>query len=189
MIPFLDIKHINARFKDEFEKEFHQFLDSGRFVLGSKLNQFEKEYAAYCGTEYCLGVGNGLEAIELLFKGYIHLGKLHRGDEVLVPANTYIASILAIINAGLKPVLVDAGNQSYNIDIVDLEQKITSKTKAILVVHLYGQLAAIDIINKLAENNGLLVIEDAAQAHGAYHTNGKKAGALANAAAFSFYPS
>lgn len=189
MIPFLDIKHINARFKDEFEKEFHQFLDSGRFVLGTKLSQFEKEYAAYCGTKYCLGVANGLEAIELLFKGYIHLGKLHKGDEVLVPGNTYIASVLAIINAGLKPVFVDAGNQSYNIDVTDLERKINSKTKAILVVHLYGEIVAIDAINKLAESNRLLVVEDAAQAHGAYHINGKKVGALTNAAAFSFYPS
>lgn len=189
MIPFLDIKHINARFKNEFDKEFSQFLDSGRFVLGTKLTQFEKEYAAYCGTKFCLGVGNGLEAIQLIFKGYIHLGKLNVGDEVLVPANTYIASILAIINAGLKPIFVDAGNHSYNISLEDLKRKISSKTKAILIVHLYGELVAIDAINKIVENESILVVEDAAQAHGANHLNGKKAGALANAAAFSFYPS
>lgn len=188
MIPFLDVKSINSRFETAYQEVFTSFLSSGTYILGEQLKQFEKHYAAYCGTEYCLGVGNGLDAITLIFKGYLALGKLKKGDEVLVPANTYVASILAIMQAGLQPVLVDADSNTFNICISDLKEKLSSRTKAILVVHLYGRLVEMDVVNELAKSNNLLVIEDAAQAHGVATGSGKKAGALSDAAAFSFYP-
>ncbi|WP_159021430.1 DegT/DnrJ/EryC1/StrS aminotransferase family protein [Formosa sp. L2A11] len=189
MIKFLDLHKINERFHPEFQLKFQEFLDSGYYILGQGVQTFETEFAKFCGTTQAIGVGNGLDAITLILKGYIALGKLHEQDEVLVPANTYIASILGIIQAGLKPVFVEPDLASYNMSVSDLEQKITSKTKAILVVHLYGQLAEMDAINNLANQNNLLIIEDAAQAHGAIYHDGRKAGNLGDAAAFSFYPS
>ncbi len=188
MIPFLDLKQINGRFKEVFQEEFVRFLDSGSYILGNSLENFEKEYATYCGVRYCLGVANGLEAIELIFRAYIERESLRKGDEVLVPANTYIASILAIINSGLKPVFVEP-SEDYNINVKELEKKITNKTKAILVVHLYGKLVNMVEVNKLSKKHNLLCVEDAAQAHGAVDLKGRKSGALADAAAFSFYPS
>jgi len=188
MIPFLDVKQINKRFEKEYQQAFQSFLESGSFVLGNQLEQFEKSFATYCGARYCLGIGNGLDAITLLFKAYITLGKLNIGDKVLVPANTYLASILAIQQAGLEPVLVEANPDNFNISLQDLEQKITKETKAILVVHLYGFLVDIKAIKNLAIKHNLLTVEDAAQAHGAMSKEGVKAGNLANAAAFSFYP-
>ena len=189
MIPFLDVKQINKRFEKEYQEAFQTFLNSGSYILGNQLTKFENEFASFCGTKYCLGVGNGLDAISLIFKGYLQLGKLQVGDKVLVPANTYIASISAIQLAGLKPVLVDAEEESYNICIKDLKQKITPDVKAVLLVHLYGCLSNIKAINLLAKENSLLVIEDAAQAHGALSVESKRTGNLANAGAFSFYPS
>lgn len=188
MIPFLDVQQINTRFEAEFKTLFSDFLDEGHCVLGNRLLQFENEFAAFCGTKYSIGVASGLDAITLIFKGYIELGKLKIGDEVIVPAHTYIASILGIINAGLVPILVDVNN-GFNISALDIKPHITPKTKAILVVHLYGELVEIDDINSLAKTKELLIIEDAAQAHGAISSNGKKAGNLTNAGAFSFYPS
>ncbi len=153
------------------------------------MHAFEDAFASYCGTKYCIGVANGLDALTLIFKAYIELGKLKPGDEVIVPANTYIASILSVLNSNLQPVLVEPDKHTYNLSAEELEKAITPKTTAILVVHLYGQLAQMTKINAIAEDHDLLVIEDAAQAHGAIHTAcNKRAGNLSNAAAFSFYP-
>jgi len=187
MIKFLDLHKINLPYQEAFHQKMQQVLDKGWFILGEEVKSFENSFAKYCGIKHCIGVGNGLEALVLIFKGYIQLGKLQKGDEVIVPANTYIASILAILQADLVPVLVEPKLESYNINPDLIETKITSKTKAILAVHLYGQLAEIDAINNIAHQNNLLVIEDAAQAHGAIFNN-KKAGNLSDAAAFSFYP-
>lgn len=188
MISFLDLHKINARFKDEFTLQFTKFLDSGNYILGDSVTTFESNFANYCGTKYCIGTGNGLDALTLIFKGYIELGRINIGDEVIVPANTYIASILSIINAGLKPILVEPDNRSFNISPSEIEKNITPNSKAILMVHLYGQLANVDAIQEIAEKFGLLMIEDAAQAHGAEDLAGKKAGNLSKAGAFSFYP-
>ncbi len=189
MIPFLNLHKINNRFKKEFEQTFTSFLDSGHYILGQSVLQFEKEFAAYCGTQYSVGVASGLDALILIFRGYKELGVLQDNDEVLVPSNTYIATILSILEAGLTPVLVAPLLETYNINTEAIAQKITPKTKAILVVHLYGQLANMEAIKAIAKQYHLLVIEDAAQAHGAIDINNHKAGNLSNAAAFSFYPS
>jgi dTDP-4-amino-4,6-dideoxygalactose transaminase len=189
MIQFLDLQAINARFENEFKKSFDEFLTSGRYILGDGVKAFEANFANYCGTKYCIGVGNGLDALVLIFKAYIELGKLNKGDEIIVPANTYIASILAIINSGLIPVFVEPELDTYNISPEKIKDVITLKTKAILAVHLYGQLADMNAINNLANSNNLLVIEDSAQAHGAIYSNGKRAGNLGDASGFSFYPS
>lgn len=187
MIKFLDLHKINMRFETEFKTKFEAFLKSGWYILGDGVKQFESEFSAYCGTKYCIGTSNGLDALELIFKGYLELGVLQPKDEVIVPANTYIASIISIINTGLTPVLVEPDPKTFNIDVEEVEKHISAKTKAILAVHLYGQLCDMDSINKLAKHKNLLVIEDAAQAHGATN-NIKKAGGFADAAAFSFYP-
>ena len=189
MIKFLDVKKINERFDKAFQERFKQFLNSGHYILGNELNAFELDYAKYCGTDYCIGVSNGLDALILIFRAYIKLGVLKLGDEVLVPANTYIASILSVVHAGLRPVFVEPDEKTFNISAKELDKHVSNKTKAILVVHLYGQLADMDEINLLAKKQNLLVVEDAAQAHGAIDSNGKKAGSLAHAGAFSFYPS
>lgn len=189
MIKFLDVQQLNARFEVAFKKSFSGFLNNGICILGNQLSQFETEYAAYCGTKYCVGVASGLDAITLLCNGYIQLGKLKLGDEVLVPANTYIASILGVINAGLIPFFVEPTKDSFNISVENIEKQITVKTKMILAVHLYGELADMKAINLLAKKHDLLVIEDAAQSHGAVDEDNLKAGNLSNAGAFSFYPS
>lgn len=189
MIKFLDLHKINARFETQFQKQFQQFLNSGHYILGQHLKTFEDNYATYCGTKYCIGVGNGLDALTLIFKAYIELGKLKENDSVIVPANTYIASILAIINAGLQPVLVEPDRDTFNLSVSELKRNIIPKVKAVLVVHLYGQLADMNAVNEVAKANNLLVIEDTAQAHGAISEDNKKAGNFGNAAAFSFYPS
>ena len=167
MIPFLDLKKINEPYEAAFQEKLKTVLDNGWYILGNEVKEFETNFAKYCGTKYCIGTGNGFDALVLIFKGCIQLGKLQRGDEVIVPANTYIASILAILQADLIPVLVEPKLETYNINPDLISVKITSKTKAILVVHLYGQLAEMDTINEIANANNLLVIEDAAQAHGA----------------------
>lgn len=197
MIKFLDLHKINARFEIDFHERFNQFLDSAHYILGSEVEHFESSFASYCGTKHCIGTANGLDALTLIFKSYIHLGKLQLNDEVIVPANTYIASILSVINAGLRPVLVEPDLHTYNISLSEIEKHISPNTKAILVVHLYGQLAPVEAINAIASSNGLLIVEDAAQAHGAkvsskFKTKDSKilkAGNLGDAAAFSFYPS
>ncbi|MFV8371335.1 DegT/DnrJ/EryC1/StrS family aminotransferase [Flavobacterium sp. LB2P74] len=210
MIPFLDLKKINEPYETAFQGKLKAVLANGLYVLGNEVKEFEASFAKYCGAKYCIGTGNGLDALVLIFKGYIQLGKLQKGDEVIVPANTYIASILAVLQADLIPVLVEPKLETYNINPDLILQKITSKTKAILVVHLYGQLAEMDAIHEIAVANNLLVVEDAAQAHGSVQCSGLsvqsidrsledvipsavkglflRAGNLGNAAAFSFYP-
>lgn len=196
MIKFLDLQKINAVYQEQFQEKLNLVLDKGWFILGDEVQTFETNFANYCGTKYSIGVGNGLDALVLIFKGYIQLGKLQKGDEVLVPANTYIATILSIIQADLVPVLVEPRLETYNINPDLISAKITPKTKAILVVHLYGQLAQMEAINNLAEQHDLLVVEDAAQAHGASTQRSvfnaqfaeRQAGNLSHAAAFSFYP-
>ena len=188
MIPFLDLHAINKRFEPEFKSRFQQFLVSGYYILGNQVKEFEEAFANYCGTKHCVGVANGLDALRLILEGYKILGKLNENDEVLVASNTYIATIIAIKQAGLVPVLVEGDASNYNFDIASLKQCITSKTKAIMPVHLYGQLAPMDEIMQIAKENNLLVIEDAAQAHGAKNEEGKFAGNIGDAAGFSFYP-
>ena len=181
MIHFLNLKKLNQPFEVAFQKKMKQFLEGGWYILGNEVKQFETDFATYCGTKHCIGVGNGLDALVLIFKAYIHLGKLEKGDEVIVPANTYIASVLAILQADLVPVLVEPKLETYNINPEAIEAKITSKTKAILPVHLYGQLCEMIAINEIAQKHNLLVVEDAAQAHGLPFLG-------SHARAFSFYP-
>jgi dTDP-4-amino-4,6-dideoxygalactose transaminase len=187
MIPFLNLTKINQPFEAAFQEKMKQFLEEGWYILGKEVSAFEAGFASYCGTKYCIGVGNGLDALVLIFKGYIELGMLQKGDEVLVPANTYIASILAVLQADLVPVLIEPKLEAYTIDPHAIEAKITTKTKAIMPVHLYGQLCEMTTINEIAKKHHLLIVEDAAQAHGA-EWKGTKAGNFGNAAGFSFYP-
>lgn len=193
MIKFLDLHKINARFETQFQEIFKQFLHSGYYILGERVEAFENSFANYCGTKHCIGVGNGLDALRLILEGYKTLGKLKNGDEVLVAANTYIATLLAIKQAGLKPILVDAEAETYGFDCAQLEQAVTQKTKAIMPVHLYGQITNMHKVTAFAKTHNLLVIEDAAQAHGSRFKvqeskTEKKAGNLGDAAGFSFYP-
>jgi len=187
MIPFLDLKAVNAQYADELKQATARVIDSGWYIQGNECKAFEAEFADYCGTEHCIGVANGLDALTLIIKAYKELGIMDQGDEIIVPANTYIASILAISENDLSPVLVEPNINSYNIDPSLIEEKITKKTKAIMAVHLYGQAAAMDEINAIANKYDLKVIEDSAQAHGAIY-QGKRTGNLADASGFSFYP-
>lgn len=187
MIPFLDLKKINDQYRGEFQKVIDEVLDSGWYILGSQNEAFEKEFAAYCGVNYALGVANGLDALILILEAYKEMGRLKNGDEVLVPANTYIASILAISKAGLVPVMVEPDYDTMLIDVNRIEDSITSHTKAIMPVHLYGQLCDMVAINSIAAKYNLLVIEDSAQSHGALQS-GKRSGNLGDASGFSFYP-
>jgi dTDP-4-amino-4,6-dideoxygalactose transaminase len=188
MIKFLDLKQINSVYSKEIIKAAKSTIISGRYITGDRCLAFEKEFAKYCGAKYCIGVANGLEALSLIFKAYIELGKIMKGDEVLVPANTYIASILSIVNNELTPVLIEPDIKSFNIDDTkEFYNKISKKTRAIMPVHLYGQVTNMQVINQLAKEHHLLIVEDAAQAHGAYYDN-KRTGNLGDAAGFSFYP-
>ncbi|WP_276380769.1 DegT/DnrJ/EryC1/StrS aminotransferase family protein [Flavobacterium sp. H4147] len=180
MISFLDLKKINEPYETVFQQKLKSVLENGWYILGKEVETFEKAFAEYCGAKYCIGVGNGFDALVLIFKGYIELGKLQKGDEVIVPANTYIASILAILQADLVPVLVEPKLETYNINPDLIQEKITSKTKAILVVHLYGQLAEMEKINEVAGKNNLLIIQDSAQSHGVENQK--------STVAYSFYP-
>lgn len=187
-IPFLDLGGVNARDRAALIDAFARVLDSGWYVLGKEVEAFEREYAAYCGTRHCVGVGNGLEALVLILRAWLALGVLKTGDEVLVPANTYIATILAITENGLTPVLVEPQLATCNLDVTCMAQHISPRTRAILPVHLYGQTADMTAINAVARKHGLKVVEDCAQAHGARH-DGVRAGALGDAAGHSFFPS
>ena len=187
MIKFLDLKKVNDAHGDEISAAIQRVLDSGWYLLGAEVSSFEEEFAEYCGAKHCLGVANGLDALILILMGYRELGVMQAGDEVIVPANTYIASILAISRAGLKPVLVEPDERTYNIDPNLIEAAITEKTKAIMAVHLYGQCSDMDPICSIAKKHGLKVVEDAAQAHAATY-RGRKTGSLGDAAGFSFYP-
>lgn len=192
MISFLDIKGINQRFENDFKNSFQKFLESGHYILGSQVKIFEANFARFCGTNHCVGVGNGLDALRLILEGYKVLGKLKENDEVLVASNTYIATILAIKQAGLKPILLEADLDSYNFDLESLKKVIsdpkTNTIKAIMPVHLYGRISPMNEILDIAKENNLLVIEDAAQAHGAIDKSGKRVGNFGDAAGFSFYP-
>lgn len=187
MIPFLNLKRENERYASEIKEAVSRVVDSGWYIRGKECEIFEETYAAYCNSQSCIGVGNGLDALRLILMGYIELGKINEGDEVILPANTFIATALAVTQCKLNPVLADCDISSYNIDPKSVNEKITNKTKAIIAVHLYGQVAAMDELREIAKEHKLLLIEDAAQAHGAIY-NGERAGSLGDAAAFSFYP-
>lgn len=187
MIPFLDLQSINAQYRADLIEACTRVIDSGWYIGGSELSQFEQEFAAFCGSAHCIGVANGLDALTLTLRAWLELGRLQPGDEIIVPANTYIASILAISANGLTPVLVEPDAASFNLSPAEARAAITAKTRAILPVHLYGQLADMPAIMALAREYGLLVLEDAAQAHGAA-IGGKRAGSWGDAAGFSFYP-
>lgn len=188
MIPFIDLKKVNARFEEAFEASFKKTLAKGHFILGKEVATFEEDFATYCGASYCIGVGNGLDALRIILEGYKVLGKLKDGDEVLVASNTFIATILAIKQAGLQPILVEAEVKTFNFELESLKKSITPKTRAIMPVHLYGQLSPMTALIEIATKHDLLVIEDAAQAHGALSEYGKRAGNIGDAAGFSFYP-
>jgi len=187
MIPFFDLKKVNAPYLKIFQEKLPAFFDKNWYILGAELENFENNFAHFCGAKYAIGVGNGLDALILIFKGYIHLGKLKKGDHVMVPAHTFIASILAIKEVGLEPVFIEPNPMTFNIEVNDIKKKYNEKVKAILCVHLYGQLAEVGELGEFCESNNLLLIEDAAQAHGA-NIEGKKAGSFGHAAGFSFYP-
>ena len=187
MISFLDLKGINAQYRAELIEACTKVIDSGWYVQGNECKEFDAEFAEYCGTKYAIGVANGLDALILILRAYKELGIMKDGDEVIVPSNTYIASILAISQNNLVPILVEPDINTYLIDPNKIEEKITSKTKAILPVHLYGQTCEMDKINEIAKKNNLKVIEDSAQSHGAYYKD-KRSGNLGDASGFSFYP-
>lgn len=187
MIKFLDLQKINLVHQQEIEERILTTFRSGWYLLGNEVKNFEKNLAQYTGTKNAIGVANGLDALRLILRGYIELGAIQKGDEIIVPSNTYIASILAITDNGLIPVLVEPDIENYNIDLKKIEQKITNKTKAILLVHLYGQVCWSDELVALSKNYNLKIIEDNAQAIGA-QWNDKHTGNLGDAAGFSFYP-
>lgn len=187
MIKFLDLKKINDSFEPELSNAVKRVLDSGWYLLGNEVRAFEQEYASYVGTKYCVGVANGLDALRLILKAYIEMGFMKEGDEIIVPANTYIASILAITDNRLTPILIEPDINTYNIDPFKIEEKITSRSKGIMIVHLYGQNAMHPLVQKLKEKYNLKLIEDNAQAQGCYYGN-EKTGSIGDAAGNSFYP-
>jgi dTDP-4-amino-4,6-dideoxygalactose transaminase len=187
MVKFLDLQKINAQYADELKQVAAEVIDSGWFLTGDHVAKFEKRLAQYLNCKHTIGVANGLDALRLILKAYIDMGIMKIGDEVIVPANTYIASVLAITDNHLKPVLVEPNSESFNLDIDLIEQAITEKTKAIMVVHLYGQVSWSKPLEALAKKYNLKIIEDNAQAIGAEY-NGSKTGTLGDAAGFSFYP-
>lgn len=182
-IPFLDLKAPYLELKEELDAAYQRVMNSGWYVLGQEVENFEQEFAVYCETQYSVGVGNGLEALHLILRAM----EIGEGDEVIVPANTYIATWLAVSYAGATLIPIEPDINTYNIDSSKIEIAITSKTKAIIAVHLYGQPADMDSINLIAKKYGLKVIEDAAQSHGARY-KGHRVGSLGDAAGFSFYP-
>ena len=202
MIKYLDLKAVNSLYDEEIRSAVSQVLDSGWYLKGEATRRFEQHYAEYIGTRYCIGCGNGLDALTLIFRAYMEMGVMQRGDEVIVPANTYIASILAITECGLKPVLVEPSWETLQIDDTLIEQAITERTRAIMIVHLYGCCAYTDRVGEICREHGLKLIEDNAQAHGctyltppsSLHTphstlpTPRKTGSLGDAAGHSFYP-
>ena len=182
MIEYENLKKVNERFFDKYKEKFDDFIKSGWYILGNEVNKFEKEFSQFCDTNYCVGVASGLDALILAIDAF----EFPKGSEIIVPSNTYIATIIAIVRNGFKPVLVEPNISTYNIDSSKIEEKITKKTKAILVVHLYGKACEMDKINEIAKLNGLKIIEDCAQAHGAKFKN-QKVGSF-GIGCFSFYP-
>ena len=187
MIRYCDLKTINDRYEPQLTEAIVRAAQSGWYIRGKECEAFEETFAAYCGCAHCIGTGNGLDALTIILRAYCALGAMQPGDEVIVPANTYIATILSIIQAGLKPVLCEPCIHSCNIDSTRIEELVTERTRAIMPVHLYGLVADMESINAIAQKHSLKVIEDSAQAHGAM-CNGKRTGNLGDAAAFSFYP-
>lgn len=187
MIPFLDLKELNAQYRNELIAAATKVIDSGWYIQGAETKAFEEEFAMYCGTKHCIGVANGLDALTLTLRAWKEQGKLKDGDEVIVPANTYIASILAITENRLKPILVEPDETTFNLCPKKITTAITQNTKAIIAVHLYGKICPMQEIMDIASQYNLLVLEDAAQAHGA-SIDGRKAGSWGHAAGFSFYP-
>jgi dTDP-4-amino-4,6-dideoxygalactose transaminase len=182
-IDYENLAEVNESFFDEYRDAFEHVMKKGWYILGGAVQEFEKEFAGYCNVPFCIGVANGLDALILALKSF----DFEPGDEVIVPSNTYIATILAVVHNRLKPVMVEPDIATYNIDPLKIEEKITARTKAILIVHLYGKLCAMDDIMKIAQRHNLKVIEDCAQAHGASF-KGRKAGSFGHYGAFSFYP-
>lgn len=187
MIPFLSLKDVTAAYADEIHEAVLGVVDSGWYLQGIQNEMFEKEYSQYIGTKYTVGCGNGLDALIWIFRAYIEMGIMQPGDEIIVPAHTYIASILAITENGLKPIFVEPSIVTYQIDDSKIEQAITSRTKAVLIVHLYGQCAYTSTIGEICKKHNLKLIEDNAQAHGCKF-NGRRTGSLGDAAGHSFYP-
>jgi len=187
MVDFLNLKKINNCYERELKEACARVIDSGWYIMGSELQNFEKEYAKWCGVKHAIGVANGLDALILVLRAWKEMGKLKAGDEVIVPANTYIASILAITQNDLTPVLVEPDPATFNLSVEGIKKAITSKTKAILPVHLYGRITPMKEVMEIASANDLLVLEDCAQSHGA-EIDSKKCGSWGDAAGFSFYP-
>ena len=187
MIKYCDLKKTTESYEPQLSEAVNRVIQSGWYILGNEVKNFEKAFADYCGCSHCIGTGNGLDALTIIFLAYKELGTMQDGDEVIVPANTYIASILSILQAGLKPIFCEPDWGSCNIDPEKIEELITPRTKAIMAVHLYGRCADIPKIEKIAKRHSLKVIEDSAQAHGAT-IGGKRTGNLGTAAGFSFYP-
>jgi dTDP-4-amino-4,6-dideoxygalactose transaminase len=187
MIKFLDLQKINAQYEKELKEASNRVIDSGWYLMGKELETFEQNYATFCGVKYVLGVANGLDALRLIFKAYIELGSMQKGDEVIVPANTYIASVLAISDNGLIPVFVEPNINTYNLDSSKIQAALSTKTKAILTVHLYGQNSIDEQMLAVCKKHNLKLVEDSAQSHGAIW-NGKVMGNIGDAAGHSFYP-
>lgn len=187
MIPFLPLKQINQEYHEEIHKAFHEVIDSGQYINGPQVEAFENEFKAYSEVDFCIGVANGLDALRIVLQAWKLMGKLNDGDEVIVPANTYIASILAISQNKLTPVLIDPDEETFNISVSSIKKAISPRTKVILPVHLYGYMADMPGIMDVAKQHNLLVLEDSAQAHGAELLS-KKSGAWGDASGFSFYP-
>ena len=186
-VDFLNLNRINSQYAKELIQASERVINSGWYIQGTEVKKFETNFANYCGTKHCIGVANGLDALVLTLKAWKMLGMIEEGDEVIVPGNTFIATILAISEVGLKSVLVEPDEESYNISISQINKNITDKTKVIIPVHLYGHICDMTEIKKIASENNLLILEDSAQAHGATK-NGLKSGSWGDAAAFSFYP-
>ena len=186
-VPFLDLKAINKDCREQLIRAMTDVLDSGWYIQGQKLTEFEKKFAEYCGSKFCLGVANGLDALTLTLRAWKTMGKLKSGDEVIVPANTYIASILAITENDLVPILVEPNDETFNLCPENVKRSITLRTRVLLPVHLYGQLADMPQLMEIASEHDLLVLEDSAQSHGA-QIDGRKSGSWGDASGFSFYP-
>ncbi|CAM5206881.1 DegT/DnrJ/EryC1/StrS family aminotransferase [Alishewanella longhuensis] len=187
MVKFLDLQQLNARHRQELEQACCRVVKSGFYIGGPELTAFEREFADYCGSKHCIGVANGLDALTLTLRAWLELGQIKSGAEVMVPSNTFIATLLAVTSVGLKPVLVEPNPDTHLLEVAQLEAAITDNTRVIMPVHLYGQLVDMPALMRLARQHNLLVLEDAAQAHGA-RVNGQVAGSFGDAAGFSFYP-
>lgn len=187
MVKLLDLQAITMQHGDEYKEAVNRVIESGWFLQGNENKKFEEDYARYIGTDHCIAVANGLDALRLIIRGYKELGVFNEGDEIIVPANTYIATILAITDNNLVPVLVEPTWENLEIDIDKIESAITSKTKGVMIVHLYGRIAYNDKLGEICKKHGLKLMEDCAQSHGC-QWKGKKTGAIGDAAAHSFYP-